>query len=419
MTAPRLTGLDPTGSSLDRIARCTASAALPQVFDAHDQGDRDRGTEHHSFLDRVAKLKKEGVKDPRAAALDEVDEQWRDVCAEVELAKLADTLELTTEVAVAYNWRQDTARILQPVEPRVYEIDPDSEVAATLDAVGAGNRSVYVGDYKGPYGWLPEPHQSMQLGLGAVAFARILKARSARVEYIRLRSDGTPGRFDAHLDVFGLEAAAERIQRTMQSVEEMRPAIAAGVVPNVTEGPWCRRCPARTHCPAKVALIRSVLHDPPAISMREAITPDNAANVYALVRRAKDAIAMADAALYAYAKTTPIPLGVDEDGSLRFFGELRRPGNDVVDGAIAHRVLTKHYGGEAANQAVTMETTKKALGDVARQHLKEGDKITKVVKSLVDEIKEAGGIDNPETCTTTEFTVAADGATKARKRKAS
>ena len=419
MTA-RLTGIDPTGSAMDRVERCTASAALPQVFDANEKPDRDRGTAIHAFLDRVATLRKAGAEDPRATALAEVDAQWRQVCEDVELAKLGPQLEMSTEVAVAYNWREDTARILKTAGHRLYEIDPSCEIAATLDVVGAAPREVYIGDYKGPYGWLPDPHQAMQLGLGAVAIARVTKARRAQVEYIRILSDGSPRKFSASLDVFGLEGAAARIRGTMERVEAMRPAIEAGVVPNVTEGPWCRHCPARMNCPAKTSAMRAVLApEATAISIREPITPDNAGRVYSLWREAKNRLSMIEGAIHAYAKVTPIPVGLDEDGSERFFGELRRPGNDVVDGVIAHQVLTKRYGGDAANTAVMMETTKKAIGDLARAHLQPGEKITKVIESIVEDIRAAGGIDNPETTTTTEYSVAPDGAAKARKRKAS
>lgn len=425
MSGRRITGLDPTGSTLDRISHCTASAALPQVFDGNEREDRDRGTSMHSFLHRVAELKKAGDADPRATALAEVDDQHRANCADLELAKLAPQLDMSTEVALAYNFLRDTARVLTPVAPRMYEVDTDEEVALTIDVGGVAvdpnskRASVYVGDYKGPYGWLPEPQTSLQLGTGALALARLHKARSAEVEYIRLRSDGTPKKFSATLDVFGLENAADRVADTMSSVKETRDAVARGAVPNVTEGPWCRYCPARQHCPAKTALIRSVLHDPPAISMREAITSENAASVYAMVRKAKDAIAAAEGALYAYAKVEPIMLGTDDDGALRFFGELRRPGNEVLDGAITHRVLAAKFGGEAANHAVTMEVTKKAITDVARAQLKPGEKITKVVDSIVDEVRKLGGAKRPETCTTTEYTLDAEGETKARKRKAS
>ncbi|HEU4431416.1 MAG TPA: PD-(D/E)XK nuclease family protein, partial [Myxococcota bacterium] len=311
----RITGIDPSGSSLDRIARCPASAALPQVFDAGPSAARDRGTAIHAFFERVGELGRE-------TALAEVDEKWRPICEGVELATLP--VKLSAEVAVAYNWKADTARRLQPLEPRLYEIDPNCEIPLTLDVVGVAERSVYVGDYKGPYAWLPEPEQSMQLGVGALAIARIHDASHARVEYMRVRDDGTVRRFDASLDVFALEAAAERVQRTMAIVGEAREAIAAGVTPNVTEGPWCRFCPARQHCPAKTALIRAAAAQPAPISLREPLTPATAGQVYVQLKRWKEAFAMVEGALYAYAKDTAIPVGVEEDGTEVWFGEFTR-----------------------------------------------------------------------------------------------
>lgn len=408
MTA-RITGIDPSGSLLDRTARCPASAALPQVFDAGPSAARDRGTAIHRFLDRAGEVGRE-------AALDEVDEQWRAICERVDLASLP--ISLSREVAVAYNWHADTARLLQPVEPRLYEIDPAIEIPLTLDVVGLGDRVVYVGDYKGPYAWLPDPEQSMQLGIGALAIARIHKADAARVEYIRIRDDGTPRRFDSELDVFGLEAAAERVHRTMVVVGQARELLDAGGVPNVTEGPWCAHCPARHHCPAKTALIRAAAAQPAPISLREPLTPETAGHVFTQLQRWKEAFAMVEGALYAYAKTTPIPLGVEEDGSEVWFGDFTRPGNEEIDGAIAHSVLAERYGGEDANRVVTMEVTKKAINELVRARKPLDASLKSEQEAVFTKIKDRGGVSRPVTTTTTRYTCSPDGAQKLYRRKA-
>jgi hypothetical protein len=398
---------------MDRAAICPPSIALPQIFaEGTDDDAKAKGSATHQFLDRVAKVGRE-------QALAESDDRWRERCSSINLAKLADRLKLSTEVALAYNWREDTARILTPVAPRVYEIDVESEVPCTGDVVAYDpeQRRVYAGDYKGPRAWLPKPDQSMQLGLEAVALARIYGADSAEVEYIRILDDGESRRFDGVLDAFGIEAAAARIRETMELVTETRAQFERGLVPNVTEGQHCRYCPARMHCPAKTAGMRAVLVQPP-VSMREAITPENAATVYGMWRAAKDRLSQIEAAIYAYGKTQSIPLGDEEDGSVRYFGELTREGNDVVDGAKAHAVIAKRYGGEVANQVVTMETTKKAIGDAIKKH-KPADATQKAeMDGIIDEIKALGGVSNPITTTTTEFTISKDGDTKARKRRA-
>ncbi len=410
----RIAGVDPSGSSLDRIAVCHAAAALPQIIEAGESKPRDKGIATHAFLERVAAVGRE-------AALAEVDDEWRDRCADINIAKLADRLTLTTELAVAYNWVDDTARILKPIAPRAYEVDVDTEVPLTLDLAAYDQSAdlVYSGDYKGPRAWLPEPEQSMQLGLGALALARIHGASGASVEYIRIRDDGTPRRFGAELDVFGLESAAERVRRTMGLVANMRNAVAAGVVPNVVEGPWCRYCPARQHCPAKTAAMRHVLGDPQPVPYVLPLTPQNAARAYELLKKAKDTIKQIEGAIFAYAKTTPIPLGTEPDGSERFFGEHRRPGNDVLDGAIVHQVMTRLYDGQAANESVTMDATKSAIGDAVRKRLPEGEALAPNVKKVIDEVRALHGITNPETCTTVEFAITPEGQAKNKKRKAS
>jgi hypothetical protein len=402
-----------TGSQLDRIARCEASAALPQVIDANedDRDDRDRGTAVHKFIERCSQV-------GRDVALAEVDEKWRGHCTDIELAKLAQQMKLSHEVAVAYNWVTDTARVLQPVTPRAYDIDPTCEVATTIDVCGVGDRVVYVGDYKGPHAWLPEPEQSYQLGLGALAMARLHGVTRARVEYIRIRDDGSVRKFNADLDVFGLEDAAEKIAKLVGNTPKLRVLIENGIVPDVVEGRWCKYCPARQHCPAKTALIRHVMTDPQPVPYMLPLTPETAQRAYKLLRPAKDALAQIEAALYAYAKTTPIPLGTEEDGSLRFFGELRRPGNEELDGAVVHQVITQIYGGEVANKVVEMTATKKAITDAVRAALPTGEKITHAVEKVFEEVRERGGSKRAETVSTIEFSVDPEGATKARRRKA-
>lgn len=407
----------PTGSQMDRILRCPASAALPQVLDANPSEHRDRGTAAHAFLARVDEVGRE-------AALAEVDEQWRPFCAGIELAQLADRITLSTEVALAYNWRNDTARILDVLDARAYEVDPDAEIPLTIDLAGVADGTVYSGDYKGPHAWLPEPEQSMQLGLAALALARLHDAWSAHVEYIRLRDDGTTRRFSAVLDAFGIESAAERVRTAMTQVEELRALVKAGTVPNVTEGPWCRYCPARQHCPAKTAMIRSVLSDTArAIPYEVPITAQNAGAAYMMLRRAKDVIATLERGLHAYARESAIPVGEDPDGSMRFFGSLPREGNENLDGAIAYQVIAERYGAEEAAKAVSMEVTKKAITDVVNRNLDKlapGEKKTHAAASIVTEIGKRGGSHRKAIDKPCEFVVAPGGAPKlARAKKAS
>jgi len=405
-----------TGSQLDRVVRCNASAALPQIYDSGDSDDEDdgrpKGSAIHSFLERCSLV-------GRDEALTEVDKHHRDRCADIELAKLAKQLQLTPELAVAYNWRNDTARILQPAAKRAYDIDDSCEVACTIDVAGVAPDAVYCGDYKSGAAWLPDPGESLQLGLGALALARAFDRDAAELEYIRIRDDGSVRKFRARLDVFGLQAVADRIRGAMVEVYSLRDHVMAGGVPDVVEGRWCRYCPARQHCPAKTALVRHVLGDPQPVPYMQPLTPESALRAYELLAPAKAALKQVEAALFAYAKLTPIPLGVDDDGSERWFGELKRAGNEVLDGRVAHAVLTELYDGELANSAITMEITKKAIGDAVRGRLAPGEKITHVTEKIYDLIRARDGATRPETTSTTEYTVSPDGDMKARRRKAS
>ena len=400
-----------SGSTLDRVVKCEASAALPQIVDDEDNDAKDRGHAVHRFLERVPVIGRE-------AALAEIEEKHRNLCADIELAKLADRLSLSREVPIAYNWVADTARLLERDDRGRLLVDRSCEVALVVDLMGASDRSVYAGDYKTGYGWLPDPDRSFQLGGAAVAAARLFGARRAHVEYLRIRDDGTVRRKYAELDLFALDEIAGDIATAMTRARALRLKVLDGFVPNVVEGPWCKFCPARQHCPAKTALIRHVLGDPQPVPYTAPLTPEIAVRAYEMLKRAKEGLKDIESAIYAYAKTTPMFLGYEEDGvTERWFGEYSREGNDVLDGKVVHRILTARYGGDEANKAVTMESTKKAIGDIARAHLQPKEKITKVVESIIEEIRAAGGISNPTTCTTVEHTVAPGGEMKLRKRR--
>lgn len=386
-----------SGSSMDRVARCEASAALPQVIDGNENPGQQRGHAVHDFLERVPEVGRE-------AALAEVPEKWRELCADIQLAKLAPQLKLSREVTLVYNWREDTAR-MPPEDGHHVRIDRRSESVVRLDLLGLGDRRVYVGDYKTGHGWLPAPERSYQLGMGAVAAARFFGARSAMLEYIRIRDDGTIRKHSGEQDLFALDDTADKIKQTMLRAMELRERVLGGFVPNVTEGPWCKYCPAKFHCPAKTAGIRHVINDPQPVPYVIPLTPEIALTAYLKLKEAEERLALIKSAIYAYAKLTPIPLGEEEDGSLRYFGELEREGNDVLDGPIAHQVITARFGAEVANKVVTMETTKKAITAAVKEHKHPDETQKEVFESIIEEIDKRRGITNPITSSTIEYTV--------------
>lgn len=427
----RIVGIDPTGSTWDRTEMCPASAALPQVFDGNPKPDRDKGDARHLFLQRIAELRSVGVSlaDARKEALDEVDERWRHACEVIDLDRLGHRTTLSTEVAVAYNWKADTARILKPIAPRQYEVDETCEIAQTIDLAGVGDREVYSGDYKGPFAWLREPSKSLQLGGGGLCLARVFRARRAHLEYIRLNTDGSSVPWKATLDVFGIEDVAVRLQTMMYGVETMRSEIDRGIVPNVTEGPWCTYCNAKQHCPAKTALVRSVLAGDAKhkLSLRDPITPENVGTVYAMRKKVKEALRIVDNAIHAYeaageastpghVSSTAIPAGVEPDGSLRYFGRFEREGNEVIDGDIALDVLREKYG-NAALEAFEVETSKTAIKDVVRSNKPDDVTLKDAEQEVFDEIRKRGGAKRPPTDKPAEFTVTPDGAVKKASRK--
>lgn len=397
-------------SSMDRVARCEASAALPQVIDANESEGAKRGHAVHDFLYRLPDVGFE-------QALAEVPEKWRDLCESIQLAKLGAHLKLSREVTLVYNWREDTARMPPPDERGRVKVDRRSEVVVRMDLLGVGDKVVYIGDYKTGNGWLPEPEQSYQLGTGAVAAARFFGARAAKLEYIRIRDDGTVRKFSGDQDLFALDDTADKIRKTMLRAMELRERVLGGFVPNVVEGAWCKYCPAKFHCPAKTAGMRHIINDTSPVPYVVPLTPEVARVGYLKLKEAKERLALIESAFYAYAKLTPIPVEQEEDGTMRYFGELERDGNDVLDGKKTHQVITTWFGAEVANKVVTMETTKKAITAAVKEHKNPDATQKEVFEAIIDEIDKLGGITNPITTSTIEYTVDPEGSTKARRAK--
>jgi hypothetical protein len=201
-------------------------------------------------------------------------------------------------------------------------------------------------------------------------------------------------------------------------------------VPNVTEGPWCTHCKAKAHCPAKTQLVRSVLAGEGAkkLSLREPITPENVGHVYALVKRTKEGIRIAEKALRAYerdgAPSTPeqlsptaIPVGRGPDGSRRYYGRFERPGNEQLDGKVVYEVLAEKFGPEAAAKACSMEASKDAIRDVLREHKPKDETLKAAEEAVLADVRARGGAKKPPTDKAAEFVIGPEGTMKKASRK--
>lgn len=387
-----------TMSALPRVSRCPASAALPQA--RAESADASRGTAVHRYLERVAQVGRE-------EALDEVPEDVRPLCEAIDLEQLpVDPSAFAAEVAMALDYDTGEAREIGRGRNRNYGPLGPTEVAGTADVVALlGDDAVYVGDYK--VGWghsrhTPPASRNLQLRALALAMAQLHGRGRAVVELIHVLDDGEVWCDRAELDAFDLDLVGVELQDTADRVDQAREQVGQGQVPEVSMGPWCRYCPAFASCPGQTALLRAVAESPSqeADELLALLTPQQAARAYERLQQVKEALKRVEAAIHAYAREEPIPLG---DGMV--FGPVEAS-RDAVDGPVARQVLVRLYGQEVADAAVEYEASKASIDRGLRrlvEHFKQrGERVT--LKALKEEalkaIRAAGGI-----TTTTRVTV--------------
>lgn len=125
----------------------------------------------------------------------------------------------------------------------------------------------------------------------------------------------------------------------------------------VTEGGWCKYCPAFNFCPAKTALTRSLVMDMQHLPrpFTEAMTPDYAAKAWRILDRFDEVAKRARAEIEKLAMRAPIDLG---DGY-----ELRSaPGEEkdvITDPVKAIMIVEREIGPRAMLKASS--TSKKAI----------------------------------------------------------
>jgi hypothetical protein len=392
-----------TGSALERVRACPASAALPVVRSTSDAAER--GTAIHAFLAGVLAV-------GRDAAIDQVPVEWRAACEAIPLAQLPHVNPdgYIAEVAFAYNVETGQARELGRALSREQAIalyatlGPD-EVSCTLDvlALTADGEGVFHADAKTGRRRVTSAARNAQLLLGALAACRAYEKTRAEVAIIYVREDDDPFFDRATLEEWDLDGFAASLRAVAASVRHTRELVAQGLQPDAFEGDWCRYCPSFTACPAKVALIRSIAASPATLreEMTGALHPARAAEVYRRWQVMKAAIDRVGNELYAYAAATPggIDLG---DGVV--FGPKRRVVREL-DGAVVHKVMTDMHGRDIADRAVKYEATFEGIKDALRKVLQDtpGAKLTHLEAAVVAMVDQAGGLEKVVSAPVKEF----------------
>lgn len=381
-----------TMSALPRVMNCAASAVLPATRETNETPWATRGRVLHAFLRDVCL---EG----REHALERVPLEHYEACAELELEQLPlDPEAYAPEVALAYDWANDTGReIDRGTDSRAYGASP-TEIAGRADVIGLDGECIHVLDYKTGYRYLGRPDESWQLRGYALAAMRAYggqrRFRRARLTFVRVPEDGVPYLITQEIDVWALEDAALQVTLQAQLVERLREQGAAADVARLEEhlraGSWCTYCPAFGRCPEKAGLVRELVGELEA----PALTPETAPLVYQRWQHAKKALALVEEALRQYAGAEgeqPIPV-VDAPGLVWGAKRLEKKELDPVRGAA---VIGQRFGPEVAARAVEQRPrlTKASLRRAIEAPVRKAKlRIGAAMGELLDALEQGGAV---------------------------
>jgi len=253
----------PTLSGMQRAAQCPASEAL-RVRVHTSSEHAERGTEIHNFIDAVATGRLS-----REEALRVVPDDWLGVCVNLDLEAVYGDLDaVRTEVAYAIDTASETVRCLGDHLGRNYPTRLPTEAAGTLDVVGVRreNGRPVVRDVK--TGFLEVEPAETNWQTRAFAYCLQLETGAEFVdgEIVYVRENGAvdidPATFDAdNLASVPAELADIR-RRIMRAVEVLEETGRAEFFPSEEA---CKYCPVQLACPAKVAIVRSLVTDVDAV----------------------------------------------------------------------------------------------------------------------------------------------------------
>lgn len=365
----------PTGSKLHRLVRCAASAVLPwdvdERRDAATAPARDRGTAIHAFLEAVK------IVGPAEALARITDPDVARLCRALDLANLPS--HLATEVAMAWDWRKRTARLLgQNLGHRNYWALPEpptaDEIPFTADVMGGAPGGLgYIGDYKTGHTRYPRPGEFAQTLIGGVCAAQLLPARELVLELLYLDHTGQCFPVRDRVDAWVLDAFADQLQDRMERLPGLQALHAGGAEIAATAGDHCQHCGAYKRCSTTIGLVRhlprslgevgltAVTSDVPDTPDRASlVTAENAGRIYLQVERIEAALAAVKEEIHTLAWHHPVDL---PDG--RVIDRVERS-TRAVDPQIAFAVLEARYDHATALGAtdfkISLDAIKKAVG---------------------------------------------------------
>lgn len=334
-----------TASKAELAAACPASHTLDWHADSESSEAALRGTGIHLALERLPEIGLE-------AALALIPAKWhqavRGAAASPGLAELLEPNAAMREVALQWDASNDRGDVLAIGNGRDYTEASPGAVVGTADILAVRADHILCADLKSGQP-VTEVRRNMQMRLLALAACRAYEKDRAIVQLIYVREDSDAWIESAEFDALDLAEIADQFRDVLAKID----AIAGGAPATYTRGDYCGYCPARPGCPAWVSLARWVTKDLPAFraEMTGAISTGALQAAYVMAEDAKAAIGMLQQEIKRLAAGTPIPLS---EG--RWLG-LATGKETVKDAGKVHEILTRELGPEAAELAITVETT--------------------------------------------------------------
>lgn len=390
-----------SGSAIERALICGSSVALPHAY--HESGYTERGTVIHAFLEACSKI-------GRDDALAQVDPEWREACAELNLDGLHVQLSLAAEVAFAYNVETDTARELGRGAGRQYHDVRENEIPCTLDVVGvrdldSGRRRGLYTDWKSGFRNKRSIDSATQIDFGALCVARTYGCDLVEGQLVNVYEDAAPFVQSKVVELWELDAFAAELRERHAEWKRLRDDFRAGIIPTEYQtGPWCDRCPARGFCPAQTSLLRSVLSKDlfDGFLRTEPIPDDVLADAWRQVHAAQSVLSLVKSKIIGAAATRKIHLGVEGDRDL-WLGTVIGDGRETLDGEAVFDVVAELHGEEVATKATKVTATKKDLDAAVKAAVPRG-KGAGALREVYDRLRAVDGVTSKTSIAVKEFT---------------
>lgn len=357
----------PTASKLALADECPPSWVLPQMRETHAAAEG--GRDLHDVLKRWAT----DGEWPSSAE----QHRWLEAVAEAIDDRFDGAL---AEAAYAYDVTTGAARLLGYNLGRNYG-QTDTEFAGAADYVVDYPEHIEVWDLK--TGLTPQEPLEHHAQMRALACAvGTTHGKSVRTMLLLAPRDGqkprivagpTYGAFDLLELGEWLRGIAERLRRAHGTPDRNK---------RYSVGKWCGTCPARLHCPTQVAMIHRMATTPDDVAAdlaRGLALPETRRLAYNRLRAAEKALQWVRGQLYA----SMTDLGPIDLGGGKVFGPHETT-SEVFDPEVVWPWLSERFGLDAAKDAMTLKTSKTAIGRVVGEKSPRGKKTAAVEAALAE-----------------------------------